>query len=138
MFQDNCLFDKHIASIAVKANKLLGSLKFLCHRISGASAYNIINIYKSHIRPIMEYGICVWGRHSNIKLRKIESVQHRALTYALGVPNCAKNLDMLKCCNLWPIAMRKDYHLLNFFRSRKGLPEHKFWPLLERVSILTD
>ena len=74
-FQSTLQFDKHVANICAKANRIVGIIKhaFSCINID---MFQILS--KSLVRPILEYCSRVWNPYTNVSARKIEQVQHRA------------------------------------------------------------
>ena len=61
-----------------KTCKRLYSLRLL--RKAGVETNNMLNIYSSIIRPILQYAVPIWRAESEEYLsQKIESVQERAL-----------------------------------------------------------
>ena len=72
---------KHVSKTVHKANKDLGLLK----RTVGSKNKNIFSIlYKSLVRPILEYASPVWAPHLAKDIHEIEKVQRRASRIALG------------------------------------------------------
>ena len=72
---------KHVNETVHKANKVLGLLK----RTVGSKNKDIFSIlYKSLIRPILEYASPVWAPHLAKDIHEIEKVQRRASRIDLG------------------------------------------------------
>ena len=72
---------KHVAETVHKANKVLG----LLIRTVGSENKDIFSIlYKSLVRPILEYASLVWSPYLAKDVHKIEKVQRRASRIALG------------------------------------------------------
>ena len=73
---DNKLaFHKQCSTAVNKANKLLGIIRRSFEYIN---ADTMLCLYKSLIRPIIEYGNVIWGPHYVIDQQAIEKIQHRA------------------------------------------------------------
>ena len=69
IFDKNLTWKYHIKDILPKCEKRLGILKYVCWK------YNLkqniaLNLYKAIVRPIMEYGVEVWGRYLIYKSKK--------------------------------------------------------------------
>ena len=74
-------WSKYVEEIVHKANKVLGLLK----RTLGGKNKDIFSIlYKTLVRPILEYACPVWSPHLAKDIHEIEKVQRRALRMALG------------------------------------------------------
>jgi hypothetical protein len=76
VFVDNNLtFKEHVAKSTSKANQVLGvirrSFDFLSEEV-------FVQLYKSLVRPILEYGHSVWQPYTKTLCAEIESVQRRA------------------------------------------------------------
>ena len=56
-FQDTLIFDEHISKISSTANSRLGIIRNTFHIIDKEG---FLILYKSNVRPILEYGISVW------------------------------------------------------------------------------
>ena len=75
---NNLNWDEHVASIYAKANKCLHFLKLL--KRSSVTVDDLLQYYKSVIRPIIEYACPVWQSGLTIEQRdRLESIQRRAL-----------------------------------------------------------
>ena len=59
-FQDTLTFDEHISKITSTANSRLGIIRNTFHIIDKEG---FLILYKSNVRPILEYGISVWSPH---------------------------------------------------------------------------
>ena len=64
-----------ISSAALKANRILGIIKRNC---VDRSSDTIITLYKSLVRPHLEYCSQIWSPHLMKDIKLIESVQWRA------------------------------------------------------------
>ena len=72
---------KHVNGTDHNANKVVGLLK----RTVGSKNKDIFSIlYKSLVRPILEYASPVWSPHLAKDIHEIEKVQRRASRIALG------------------------------------------------------
>ena len=68
-------FKSHIGLITVKANKVLGIIR---RTFKYQSPKVFINLYKSMMRPHLEYCSTVWSPSSVAEVKKLESIQRRA------------------------------------------------------------
>ena len=73
-------FKDHVSQACAKANKILGivrrSFDYLTNKM-------FVQLYKSLVRPHLEYNHCVWDPHFKYLRQDIENVQKRA-TKLLG------------------------------------------------------
>ena len=73
---DSCLkFHDHTNTTITKANRILGLTSKIFHY---REPDMIIKLYKSLVRPIIEYGNPIWGHYYITDQRSIEGVQRRA------------------------------------------------------------
>ena len=61
-FHGNLKFDIHIAKITSSANSKLGIIKYVFHNLDKEG---FLTLYKSKVRPILEYGSPIW--YPNLK-----------------------------------------------------------------------
>lgn len=74
-------WSKHVEQIVHKANKVLGLLK---RTVCGKNKDIFSNLYKTLVRPILEYACPVWSPHLIKDIDEIENIQKRASRIALG------------------------------------------------------
>ncbi len=110
---NNLNWDEHVASIYAKASKRLHFLKLL--KRSSVTVDDLLQYYKSVIRPIIEYACPVWQSGLTIEQRdRLESLQRRALKLIFN------SLDYELYCalyNIEPISVRLDNLACSFFRK---------------------
>ncbi|XP_046846860.1 uncharacterized protein LOC124440511 [Xenia sp. Carnegie-2017] len=74
-------WSKHVEQIVHKANKVLGLLK---RTVGGKNKGTFSNLYKTLVRPILEYACPVWSPHLMKDIDEIEKIKRRASRIALG------------------------------------------------------
>ena len=115
-------WDTHIGNIISKANQRIFMLCQLMKR--GVGAADLIRIYKSAIRPILEYACQVWHSALTAKLTQdLELVQKRALCIAHGPGGYYQQLAMsglpslsdrrLELCRAFYTMMKDPHHRLH-------------------------
>ena len=72
---------KHVEELVHKANKVLGLLK---RTVRNKNMKNLTILYKTLVRPILEYASPVWSPRLAKDIREVEKVQRRASRIALG------------------------------------------------------
>jgi hypothetical protein len=106
-------WNEHIEQIVDKANRRLGilrSLKFKLDRLS------LEKIYKSLIRPILEYGDIVW-QTQGLVLDPLEKVQLNAARIVTGATARCSSEGLYKETMWEPLNDRRDSHrLVQFYK----------------------
>ena len=74
-FDETLIFDKHINNAINKANKMLGLIKRTFNYLNKET---FLKLYKSMVRPHLEYGNIVWHPLYKRQSSAIEKVQRRA------------------------------------------------------------
>ncbi len=80
-FKNNMSWNSHILSIYEKATKRLNLLKSLRFKINRLT---LVCLYKSLIRPIMEYGDLIWDNCTVGNSELLESVQYESAKVVTG------------------------------------------------------
>ena len=109
---------KQCARAANTGNKLLGIVK---RTFKTKSVKIMVPLYKSIIRPHLEYAVQAWRPHLKKDIEMLEAVQHRATKCieGLGGLNYNERLDKLKLPSLEFRRTRGD--LIEMFKMYKGL-----------------
>ena len=92
-FYKRLTWKTHIKNITNKASQRTGIIKFMSNYKKGLNQQYLLTLYKSIVRPILEYASEVWGDTSNKNKLKLDSILHRSLTTALGVNRLAHKKD---------------------------------------------
>ena len=109
-----------VAEIVKKANRILGAIKRTYTYKSNA---NISNLYKSLVRPILEYAQSAWYPYLKKDIIKIEGVQRRALKMIKGFHNIPYE-ERLNRCNLLSLQDRRDRSdLIEVFKILNGFSD---------------
>ena len=97
MFQDDLKFGIHTKKMVLNANSKLGIIKNPFHDLSRE---NFIVLYKSLVRPILEYCCTTWLPNLIMYHKEIEKIQRRAtklVKLVTNLPYCdrLKMLDLI-------------------------------------------
>jgi len=104
IFQDDLSFKEHINKIVASANSKLGIIRNTFHEITKD---NFIVLYKSFVRPILEYCCTTWAPHFVMFHNDIEKVQRRATKLVKGIAHLPYS-DRLKKLNLTTLYYRRQ------------------------------
>ena len=80
-FSFNLRWNTQVDELCTKANKLLNMMLPLKYKLDRRS---LENMYKSFVRPMMEYGIVVWGGTYDTSLSKLEEINIKAMRIITG------------------------------------------------------
>lgn len=83
-FESGLFFKKHIQNCAKKGNQLLGMIK---RSFDYMDEDMFMTLYKTLVRPVLEYATSVWNPHLKKDIMLIEKVQRRATKLVAKLKN---------------------------------------------------
>ena len=95
---------KHCLDISRKANGVLGTISRSFHY---RDRYVFLNLYKTHVRCLLEYCSPAWSPSSQADIEVIEKVQRRAVNMISGL-NSSTYEDKLRELNLDSLEHRRE------------------------------
>jgi hypothetical protein len=109
----------HISLLTAKAARCVGLLQ----RISRTVPRQCLEIlYKSMIRPILEYENIIYDSSSDIHLNRLENVQRQAALACTGAYKHTNHATLLKELSWPPLSIRRKNHRLNvMFKVQNNL-----------------
>ena len=110
-------FSNHINEIVSKANRILGLIK---RNFKYLDENSFLNLYKTLVRPILEYASPVWNPHQMKYIKLIEGVQRRGtkLLSSIQALDYPKRLEKLKLPTLQFRRLRTD--LIQVYKIMSG------------------
>ena len=119
-FDTQLKFDKHVSEIVKNANYRLSSIR---RSFSRFNLRNFLLLYKSMVRPLLEYNTSVWFPLSQTDEHRIEKFQRKAtrLVPYLQRLSYPQRLSRLQLPSLKFRRRRND--LINVFRVIKGVDD---------------
>ena len=124
-FDKNLTWKYHIEEILKKCRKRIGILKTLCRKYKILQKDAII-IYKTVIRPVIEYASEVYGDVSNTNKKKLESIEHRAICTALGVNITSKKMEVNLEAKIEPLKIREKRKLIKTYIKKRDTDTGKY------------
>ena len=125
MFLDSKLnFSEHLKTIFQKTNKTIGLLRKLQTLLPRAP---LIKIYKSFIRPHLDYGDMIYDQAFNMSLRqKIETIQYNAALAITGAIRGSSREKLYQELGLETLQQRCWYRKLCCFYKVLKSPSLKY------------
>ena len=110
----------HVAKVVEKANRVLGMIK---RTYVNRSMENILSLYKSLVRPHLEYCVQAWRPFLQQDIDNIERVQRRATRMISELANLEYS-ERLRRCNLTILEIRRHRaNLLEVYRIVHGMED---------------
>ncbi|XP_065896041.1 uncharacterized protein B0403.1-like [Dysidea avara] len=103
MIDNQLKFHNHTTTVSKKANRLLAVIHKTFQNFDHTT---FINLYKSYIRPVLEYANIIWGPQYILDQEQIEKIQRRATKLVQDLQNCTYN-DRLTALNLPSLKYRR-------------------------------
>ena len=129
VYIDNDLkWNSHIDYIVKKSSKKLYSLRLL--KRSVVEPENILKVYLSTIRPVVEYAIPIWQSIPDYLAGRVESIQRRALK--IIYPEAESYDQSLKVAKLETLASRRISLCTKYMNNTKASESHPLHKLLPR------
>ena len=99
-------WNSHIQIVTSKANSVLGLLR---RNLRIASKAVKTQAYKALVRPHLEYVCTVWDPHTQVNVRRLDSVQRRAVRYVCNHwHNTSSVSEMLNELSWESLARRRE------------------------------
>ena len=99
-------YKHHISNITQKANGRINLLRMLRGTNWGASPKTLLHLYKSFIRPVLEYGNAVTADCNNARLKTVATIERKALKIALRLPIYTPSALVYEAADITPIRQR--------------------------------
>ena len=114
-------FNAHIDENAKKGRQRLGLLKLLSGSKWGCKPKTLMRLYKSYIRPVLEYGAPVILGASETYIKKLQIIQNKAIRIAYKLDPLSHTEDIHKIAK---IDLIKDRFQILTYKFIDSLTEH--------------
>ena len=111
-------YKNHFDSITNKATKRINVLKLLAY--NGTEPKTLMKLYKSYIRPIVEYGSIAFMAAPKTQMERLQQVEHNAIRTCLRLPRYIRNSLLHEYASLEPLSVRLikfNKKLLNIMKT---------------------
>lgn len=138
LISNDLLPRKHILEITKKANQRVGLIR---RCFTNITQRKISTLFKTTVRPLLEYASVVWQPHLKKDIDMLQKVQNRCLALCPTPPATESLEERRKCLDLVETykILHNEYHcdLEEFFcRPLRELRGHQF--KLHKVNVNTD
>ena len=109
----------HIDEISAKARRSVGFLRRIQYKVPQSC---LETLYKSFVRPIIEYGDVVYDGSTDTHLDILEDVQRNAALICTGAYQHTSHKKLLSELGWEPLALRRKHHRLSImYKIQNGL-----------------
>ena len=120
IIQDNLKVDKQVAASVAKTNKILGMIR---RSFKSRDEKMMLRLYKSVVRPLVEFAISSWNPHFKKDIEAIEKIQHR-FTRLLPRMKHLSYEDRLIKLNLITLERRREREdIIQIYKIMHGLSD---------------
>ncbi|XP_076030865.1 uncharacterized protein LOC143019049 [Oratosquilla oratoria] len=123
-------FTSHTKYVAKRVRCRLNAMRAISGLPGGANSYVLHQVYKTTIRPILDYGSVALAFASKTTRHHFDAMQNRAARLILGVPSWSCTQACLHETDLIPSQLRHDARLAIFNDKVLRSPSH---PLQSQV-----
>ncbi|XP_072033113.1 uncharacterized protein B0403.1-like [Amphiura filiformis] len=103
VFDPSLKFSKHVGKVANKANRIAGLIR---RTFTHMDENMFLPLYKTLVRPHLEYANCVWNPFLQQDITKLEKVQRRATKVIAAIKDLPYQ-SRLEVLNLPSLAYRR-------------------------------
>ena len=128
----------HVQYVRTRALKRVPLLKCIAGRQCGADRTILLRLYKSMIRPILEYGCQVFDGPANKAVASLECVQNTCLRIATGALRTSPVLPLQVEAHVHPLYLRRWELLLRYAMKVTSIADHPCAPLIDGTQALPD
>lgn len=124
IFDSQLTFRKHIQYMESKCKRRLQLMQVISSQKWGADIKSLLTIYKTLIRPIIDYGSIAYDSAAKSTLKIVEKIQNKALRICTG---CMKNtqINLLQNeCGIMPLKLRRLEQQIKFAVKIRGTVDH--------------
>ena len=123
-------FKTHISNITSQASRRINILKALSGTDFGGDTKTLLTLYKSIIRPILEYASIIFENAAKTHLQKLDTIQNTALRIATCAFHSTPIDSLHVYTNMPTLADRRTTALFKYFYKIQKIPKHPCIPII--------
>ena len=113
-FDQRLNWAEHINNVVISCKKKINLMRSLTGQQWGASKTSMLKIYRTLIRPRMEYGVELFHTASKAALQKLNSIQYTCLRLACGAMRGTAADALQQECGEMPLSIRRQRSLKRY------------------------
>ena len=114
VFDSKMTWKPHIDFLVDKTKKRLNLMKCVSGARWGANSNVLLTLYKALILSHIDYCSFVYSSASQTNLKRVDSIQYKALAIVLGAMKDTAGKALLEDCGDLPLCLRRDKLLLRY------------------------
>jgi len=115
LFDKKLTFIPHLKHVRTKCNQSLNILKVVSHLEWGADFKTLRTLYRTLIRPQLDYGCIVYGSARSSYTKMLDPIQNHALRLCLGAFRTSPVISMHIEANEPPLWLRRQKLALQYY-----------------------
>ena len=123
-FDSHLTWSSHINLICERAKTRLNLMRSICGSNWGASKNTLLTVYRSLIRPILDYGCIAYESASPSNLKSLDTIQYKALLLVTGGLKGVALSTLLSECGEIPLGLRRREIKLKYLIKLKLNPSN--------------
>lgn len=124
IFDEKVTWALHIANVVERCNSRLNLLRCLGGTSWGGHTQPMLIIYKAIIRSIIDYGSILYDTASPVQLKKLDTIQYKALAICTGAMRGTALAALQSECKELPLALRRKQQILKYCIKINSIPSH--------------
>ena len=128
----------HVEHVKTKIANRMCLLRCISRHVNGADRKTLIRLYKTLIRPVIDYGCQVYDGGAEGYLKQLEPLQNKCLRMATGAFCTSPTLALAVEANLPPLWLRRIELTLRYASRVQSDASHSAYFSLQRMRYLYD
>ena len=118
LMSENMQFNEHIVEIK---NKAKGVAAWILRLVKSRSEETIMLLYKTYVRPHLEYACSLWSPHLKKHIELLEGIQRTITAKIQGLEELSYH-DRLKALNMFSLQRRRErYDIIHLWKIQQGI-----------------
>jgi hypothetical protein len=113
-FDQQLNWNDHITSIVNSCKSKINLLRSLTGQLWGAGKYSLLKIYRTLIRPRLDYGLELFYTASKASWKKLEIIQSTCLRLACGAMRGTATDALQQECGELPLKLRRKRAIFRY------------------------